>query len=138
MSSFANLQKMIRSLASVPSQVAKGASEDIAIAIQAEFDAGADPFGNAWAPLEPVTIDKGRFPPPLTDTHDMRDGIEVKPLRGAGIAVTFDETHPAVDHQYGTKYMDQRAILPDRMPDTWQRAIADSAEEAFARAKAAL
>jgi hypothetical protein len=136
MGSFANLQAMIGKLSRVPSQVARGASDGISAAIQAEFDAGTDPFGDEWAPLEPVTIDKGRFPPPLTDTHAMRDGIEVKPLRGAGISVTIPD--PGVHHQYGTKYMVARPIFPDRMPDTWQRAIADSAEEAFTRAKAAL
>ncbi len=136
MGSFANLQKMIRSLASVPSQVAKGASDGIALAIQAEFDAGADPFGNAWEPLEQATIDKGRSPPPLTDTRDMRDHIEVKPLQGAGIGVTIPD--PGVHHQYGTKFMVARPIFPDRMPDTWQRAIADSSDEAFARSKRAL
>jgi hypothetical protein len=136
MSSFANLQRMIRSLASVPSQVSAGAAEGISDAIQAELDAGTNPFGDPWAELEQATLDKGRFPPPLTDTHAMREGIIVAPMRGAGISVTIPD--PGVHHQYGTKHMVARPIFPDRMPDTWQRAIADSAEEAFARAKAAL
>ena len=136
MSSFANLQKMIRSLASVPSQVARGASDGIAREIQAEFDAGCDPFGHPWAELKPATLDKGRFPPPLTDTGNMRDGVTVQPLPGAGIGVTIPD--PGVHHQYGTKYMAARPIFPDRMPDTWQRAIADASEAAFRRSREAL
>jgi hypothetical protein len=31
-----------------------------------------------------------------------------------------------------------RPIFPDHMPDTWQRAIADSADAAFKRAKGSL
>jgi hypothetical protein len=136
MASFANLQKMIRSLASVPSQIARDASAGIAREIQAEFDAGVNPFGSPWAALKQATLDKGRTPPPLTDTGEMRHGIEVKPLRGAGIGVTIPD--PGVHHQYGTKYMAARPIFPDRMPDTWQRAIADASDEAFRRAKGSL
>lgn len=136
MGSFVNLQKMIRQLAKVPSQVASGACEGISQAIQDEFDAGSDPFGRQWAELRPATLAKGRTPPPLTDTHEMRDGIEVKPMPGAGIAVTIPD--PGVHHQYGTRDMVARPIFPDRMPDTWQRAIADAAEDAFGRARRAL
>lgn len=136
MGSFANLQKMLGQLGRVPSQVAAAGAEGIARAIQDEFDAGQDPFGNAWADLRPATYAKGRDLPPLTDTHAMRDGIEVKPMRGAGIAVTIPD--PGVHHQYGTKFMVARPIFPDRMPDTWQRALSDAADEAFARARSAL
>ena len=136
MGSFANLKKMIAGLGSIPSQIARDASEGIAQAIQDEFDAGTDPFGTAWAPLKKSTIAKGRTPPPLTDTSDMRDGIEVKPMRGAGISVTIPD--PGVHHQYGTRDMPARPIFPDHMPDTWQRAISDAADDAFARAKRAL
>jgi hypothetical protein len=136
MSSFANLQRMIGQLAKVPSQIVSGGADGIARAIQEEFDAGSDPFGRPWSELEQATLDKGRFPPPLTDTHAMRDGIEVKPMAGAGISVTIPD--PGVHHQYGTRYMVARPIFPDHMPDTWARALADSADEAFARAKGAL
>ena len=136
MGSFANLQKMLGQLGRVPSQVASSASEGIARAIQDEFDAGTDPFGRPWAELTEATVRKGRFAPPLTDTASMRDGIEVRPMRGAGIAVTIPD--PGVHHQYGTRYMVARPIFPDRMPDPWQRVLADSAEEAFSRARGAL
>jgi hypothetical protein len=136
MGSFANLKKVISQLARVPSQVAAGASEGIADAIRAEFDGGADPFGHPWEPLTEATLAKGRTPPPLTDTNAMRDGVEVRAMSGSGISVTIPD--PGVHHQYGTKYMVARPVFPDRMPDTWKRAIADSAEAAFARAKGAL
>lgn len=129
-----NLSARLRELASVPSQAAKEASESISDLIQEEFDAGTDPYGKSWAPLRPATLKKGRHPPPLTDTHNMRDSIDVQPMRGAGIQITLDET-PATFHQTGTVKMAKRPILPDggRMPPTWVDAIADAVDEAVQR-----
>ena len=129
-----NLAARLRELASVPSQAAKDASESISDLIQTEFDAGTDPYGKSWAPLRPATLKKGRHPPPLTDTHEMRDSIDVQPMKGAGIQITMNET-PAIFHQKGTVKMAKRPILPDgpRMPNTWVEAIAEATEDAVQR-----
>ena len=129
-----NLNARLRELASVPSQAAKEASDEISKLIQEEFDAGNDAYGKAWAPLRPATLKKGRHPPPLTDTHEMRDSIEVKPMQGAGIQITLNET-PAIFHQKGTEKMAKRPILPDgpRMPDSWDTAIHEATDEAVQR-----
>ena len=133
MADFADLQRVIRALAKVPSAVASDASESIDGLIRDQFAAGVDPYGEAWADLADATKAKGRSPPPLTDTGEMLGGIEVRPLQGAGISVTVPD--PGVHHQYGTANMPQRAIYPNHgMPDTWQRAIADAADAAFDRA----
>lgn len=135
---FSDLAASIRKLAEVPAQVAKGASEAIAQQIQDDFAAGLDPYGNAWEPLAEATLDKGRTPPPLTDTGAMRDSVSVTPMAGAGISITIDD--PAVHHQYGTINMPARPVFPNQreLPDTWQRAIADAAEDSFNRSLSAM
>ena len=135
---FADLAASLRKLSEIPAQVAAGASEKIAAQVQEDFDAGLDPFGNAWEPLAEATLAKGRHAPPLTDSGAMRDSIDVRPMQGAGISITIDD--PAVHHQYGTMYMPARPIIPNRsdLPDSWRRAIADAAEEAFERTTSAM
>lgn len=129
-----NLGSRLRELASVPSQAVKAASEDIADLIEKEFDAGNDAYGQPWAPLKKSTLKKGRHPPPLTDTRQLRESVEVKPMKGAGIQITLDEV-PGVFHQKGTKNMVKRPILPDgpRMPEPWTQAIASAADEAVSK-----
>lgn len=136
---FSDLLGMLGKLADVPSQIAKDASVGIADAIDAEFSAGLAPDGTPWTGLAESTMARGRSAPPLTDTHDMRDSVDVKPMRGAGISVTIDD--PAVHHQYGAPraHVPPRPILPSgKLPDTWQRAIADAADSAFDRAAGGL
>jgi hypothetical protein len=134
---FADLNRVLRELAKVPSQVAADASVSIAAEIEAQFDAGLDPYGQPWVGLSEATLGKGRFPPPLTDSGAMRGTVTVRPMPGAGISVTVDD--PAVHHQYGTRDMPARPILPNAgMPDTWQRAIAEATEAALDRAAGGL
>jgi hypothetical protein len=54
----------------------------------------------------------------------MRGGIDVKPLPGAGLAITFADAVPAVYHQNGTRYMARRPILPTgAFPKRWSDAL---------------
>lgn len=130
MGSFADIQKVIKALAKVPSQIASSASGKIADLIEAEYASGSDPYGRGWADLADSTKARGRSAPPLTDTGAMRGSVEVKPMPWAGIQVTIND--PAVHHQYGTVNMPQRAIYPNQaMPDTWKQAIQEAADEAF-------
>lgn len=118
----ANLSK----LASVPSQIAKDAAEGIRSAIEQEFEAGQDPYGRSWAALEQATIDKGRRPPPLTDSGDMSN-VEVTPSAGAGISIEFGAEYAGF-HQTGTRRMVARPPLPvGGFPKTWSDAISDAA-----------
>ena len=126
------LKDRLADLAGVPSRVAREVSGEIAELLQAEFDAGADPYGSPWTQLADSTIDRGRFPPPLTDTRAMRDSIRVAPLQSAGIGITID--HPAAPHQAGWRGPQgsgpKRPILPARgeLPRSWQKVIENAIE----------
>lgn len=120
------LVERIADLASTPSRAAKEVSRELTILIDQEFDEGEDPYGTPWKSLAPATEDKGRFPPPLTDTRAMRDSLRVKPMRGAGVSITI--AHPAAPHQTGWSGKQgtgpARPILPDReMPPEWEAII---------------
>lgn len=116
--------RTLRELAKVPARVAPEASDEINTLLQEGFDAGIDPYGNAWTALAPATLAKGRTPPPLTDTHAMRDGTQARPLSGAGIGL--EAPTPADRHQRGGVFLPVRKVLPDLgLPATWRAAIRD-------------
>lgn len=132
---FQRLHGTLRKLADVPSQAARAASARIADVIEQQFDSGTDPYGRAWAPLKPYTLAKGRFPPPLTDTREMRESVEVRPTASGGIEVTMGVDY-ATFHQTGTRDMAQRQIMPQSggLPASWSSAIADAVREATRKA----
>lgn len=126
----------LHALAGVPSQAAAQASEEIDAAIQVEFDAGIDPYGEPWEPLAESTKARGREDPPMTDTEALRDGLEVRPMRGAGISVTADVPYLGFHQGEGSPaaHVPPRHVLPeDELPDTWERAIADALDDAIER-----
>lgn len=128
----ASLQESLAQLADVPRKVAIVAAPKIAELIEAEFETGADPYGRAWAPLAASTVARGRTPPPLTDTRDLRDRTTVTPRPGgrAGIQIKMGRAYGQF-HQTGFKIHNargkrapKRAILPDHgMPASWRKAI---------------
>jgi hypothetical protein len=125
-SQMGKLEERIADLASVPSRAARAVASGLALEIEEEFADGRDPYGDPWAPLAPATIDKGRFPPPLTDTAAMRKSVAVRPMVGAGVAITVD--HPAQVHQTGWSGKSgtgpARPVLPSRaMPPAWEEII---------------
>jgi hypothetical protein len=130
------LARNISRLASVPSQASKDAAARIHGRLQEQFDKGTDPYGKPWAPLRPATVRAGRTSPPLTDTRVMRDhDLEVRPMPGAGIAITFNPEAPALFHQKGTKNMRARPILPTgAMPRGWNEDLRGATSGAVARA----
>jgi hypothetical protein len=136
MNGLGQLALNVEKLARVPAQVSKSASVGIRAALQEQFSAGTDPYGHPWKPLKPSTIKAGRHSPPLTNTRKMRDhDLEVKPLPGAGISVTFSPDAPAIFHQKGTPTMAARPILPTNvMPAPWNRALSGSSSAAVKRA----
>ena len=133
----ATIERMLESLSEVPSRAAREASEEIESLIVEQFARGEDPYGEPWEELAESTRRRGRTNPPLTDTHDMVDGLEVKPTAGAGIAVTLDQPYSRF-HQTGTKRMPARPILPTgELPEAWETAIAGAVVNAAARATGA-
>lgn len=135
-SEIGHLADRVADLAQVPSRAARRVARELEDEIQAEFDEGQDPYGRSWKPLAEATMDRGRTPPPLTDSADMRASARVRPLAGAGVGVSID--HPALPHQTGWSGPQgtgpARPILPDRdvLPDNWIEII-DEAVEAEVR-----
>lgn len=131
----AAMEARLVELATVPSRTARGVSDRLEELVQEEFDRGTDPYEEAWTPLAPATLARGRSAPPLTDTSAMRDSLRVFPLAGAGVGVTID--HPAGPHQTGWSGPQgsgpARPILPARgeLPDGWIEAIEAEATRAF-------
>lgn len=125
-SKMGKLAANVRRLAEVPSRVSARVAQDLAPLIQEEFDAGADPYGNSWSPLARATIDRGRRPPPLTDTEKMRRSVRVEPMQSAGVSITID--HLAQIHQTGwsgpRSSGPARPVLPSRtFPARWKETI---------------
>lgn len=122
----------INSLAGVPSRAAPQAARAIRRLITRQFNTGTDPFGRGWAPLAASTIARGRRAPPLTDTRRMRRGIRVNLLRPSGIGITVPDP-PSRFHQFGTRKMPRRAILPLRatLPKSWAAAIERAVRDEF-------
>lgn len=135
-----NLDQLARNigrLAAIPSRMAPAVSRELAALIQQEFNAGVDPYGRPWAKLKPSTLARGRRPPPLTNTGKMRGGITVKPMQGAGVEISFASDVPGIFHQYGTKKMAARPMLPrGAFPATWARAIERVGQTEFRKAGA--
>lgn len=112
-------------------QIALEASIEIFETIDSEFTLGSDPYGEAWAPLAPATLAKGRAMPPLTDTGAMRESLRVSVSEASIVASLPD---PAGYHQDGTRYMPARPVLPDYargLPDAWRASITDAGQRVF-------
>jgi phage virion morphogenesis protein len=129
-----NIAKSLRQLSRVPAQVAREAADALQTVAEQQFAAEVDPYGRPWAPLKPQTVKrKGGDTRILRRTDRMLDSLQIRPMRGAGISVTFSRAYSAF-HQIGTRHMVARKLLPHAgLPDAWQRAIADAAERAFDR-----
>lgn len=129
----------LRKLAGIPARISREVSGELREMIEEEFDVGADPYGNAWAPILPSTAAQRSQTslPPLSDTERMRASLRVKPSRGAGVAITIDD--PAGIHQTGWKgghngsHGPARPVLPGgAFPARWREAI-DATSEARIR-----
>jgi hypothetical protein len=129
------LADRLADLAGVPSRAAPRVAQGINRRMVEDFDEGHDPYGTAWKPLATATVDKGRTPPPLTDTSTMRDTLKVRPLPRVGVGIVID--HPAAPHQSGWSGRQgsgpARPIVPQRneLPAEWQAMIAKVVSEEF-------
>jgi phage gpG-like protein len=94
------LSALVRKLATVPSKASSKIAQDLNREIQRNFSAGVDPFGRKWKKLAPATLEGGRHPPPLTDTHAGRKSVTVKPMRGAGVMIVVGLLY-MIYHQFG-------------------------------------
>ena len=88
--------QVARSLARLPSQVARKTAADISREIQRQMDASKDPDGNAWRPK------KNGQPSYLKKTGRGRATIKVTPTSGAGLKITVGTKYMPF-HQFGGK-----------------------------------
>lgn len=124
--------------------------------IDKEFSAGRDPYGKPWKPLATATLAKGRTPPPLTDTGEMRTSVKVS-AKGNSVEYSIEDPKAGF-HQFGTrrklerkraKYVGgkhvatmthglgipPRPILPEgKAPASWTKAIKAIASKIIGKA----
>lgn len=137
MGSIADISRLANNLARlarIPSQVAARAAPKIQALIEAQFPAGQDSYGKAWAALRDATLAK-HPPPPLTDTGDASRSVEVRPTAGAGIAISIGASYmlPHQDgfhHVNGGYQVEARPLLPrGTFPRAWREAIEEATKE---------
>jgi hypothetical protein len=110
--------RALRELARVPSRASGPASKAIAKLIDDEFANGTDPYGKPWRPIKDSTIARKGSSQINIETTDLRRGIDVRPMRGAGIQIT-------VSVPYAVYVQRVRPVLPTRqLPSSWAQAIA--------------
>ena len=90
--------------------------------IQEQYAQGRAPWGNQWAPLAESTVAKGRTPPPLDDTGNMKRKSKTVPTV-KGIRTRIPS--PAPFHQSGTSKMPARPLVPygDMLPPSWAKPL---------------
>lgn len=128
--------RSVEQLAYVPRKVAVVAAPKITRLLRQQFRNGTDPYGRAWRPLRPATVAKGRRPPPLTETGDLRDGTKAKVAR-AGIRLSVRSPY-GVYHQTGFvnartgRHVAPRRILPQfGLPAAWTSVLREASRHAF-------
>lgn len=117
---FGEFRRALASLAKVPAVISQPVADGIQKIVKRNFRQGVDPYGNAYEPLTPGSIARGRRNPPLRKFANV---ASVRPLGPAGVAVTV--AHPQAGfHQTGTTHMAKRIVFPDRdVPAEWKAII---------------
>ncbi len=129
---FPGVMAALRGLADVPSRTTKAVAPLLLARWRADWRAGKDPHGRAWAPLAPATLAKGRTPPPMIDTGGTLASTAVRPLKGSGIAITVGGY--ASLHMRSTANRPARTTVPTMgVPASWRAIIAKAAKEQAAK-----
>lgn len=130
---FPEVTAALRALAEVPSRATKTAAPLLLARWRADWRAGKDPHGRAWAPLAPMTIAKGRTPPPMIETGGTLASASVKPMRGAGLAITVGGF--ASLHMRSTRNRPARPAVPTAgVPSSWRAIVVKAAKDQAAKA----
>lgn len=110
-----DLQAIARLLAN-PTQPLREIGEHLINRIDDTFRKQEDPYGSKWAPLSAATIKakrkRGGIQKILQDTGRMRATANYR-VTGSKLVVGLSDRKAAF-HQYGTRRMPARPILPDR------------------------
>jgi hypothetical protein len=130
--SFAQLAKLREGLARLEQQgveaVAEAGAKSLRKVVEAEYRQGKGPDGERWAPL--ASGDASH----LTDTREMRDTTTV--VHGvSGITTRIaGKRNQAVYHQYGTKKMPARPLVPktdEPLPKSWAEPLQQAGTKAL-------
>ncbi len=127
---FGEYARALNELAKVPAEISTPVAKSIQADMRRKFRLGQDPYGKAYAPLRPASLDRGRTPPPLRKYARF---AEATPLAGAGVSVSV--SHPQAGfHQTGTANMAKRIVVPDRaVPKAWTEMIATEFRKSLRR-----
>lgn len=135
---FAGLQQLTANLAelsSIPSQASREAADSIDGRLKQQFIDETDPYGNAWDELQETTVArKGGDSRILQRSDAMAQATEAVTGSGAGVIASSNET--AQWHQWGTKNMVARPVLPGEdtgLPETWEADISTALQNAADR-----
>lgn len=131
------LQKLQKQLLDTKLQdrVGKACAAALELEIERQYRKGVDPYNEAWAELAPATKAKGRTPPPLTATGEMKKNSKVQAISGfKGLRIKIEKpSKPDVPqfHQSGTENMPERKLVPDggKLPKTWEMVIVIAASK---------
>ena len=133
----ASLRATLKAVPELKREIKARVAEKLQEQLDHQYATGTDPDNEAWAELAPSTLARGRKPPPLDDTGEMkRHSKAVAGLQG--IRVRIDKpSKPVVPelHQAGTEHMPQRMIVPDPgapVPAAWKAAVELGAGEVLA------
>jgi hypothetical protein len=116
--------------ASFLEEIASECAGEIEGLIQRGFQTATDPYGQVWAPRK---LAAGRTTPPnfpLDRTGEMKGSFHVEPS-AQGVRVENPVIYsPFIN--YGTRFMDARAMLPteDGLGE-WERPLTDAAQRVF-------
>ncbi len=135
MSGLRDLTERLAELDDIPSRIAREVSDGINAELADQFNAGTDPYGNAWDPLLPQTVRRKKGDARiLRRTDALSSNTIAKPSQGAGVEISSVEY--GMRHQGGTVHMVARPILPDgeELPEAWQEVIEKASEKAVRKA----
>jgi len=139
---FGRLQRELERLARTPRRVAVIAAPQITRELGREFAHGADPYGHAWTPLRPSTLQK-HGPPPLTHTGALagRTRAMVRDGNRAGIHIVLGRAYgyfAQAGFRVGKTRVKPRRILPERgMPARWREILVAAFRQATREARSA-
>lgn len=135
-SAAARYANVARELQKVPSRVSAQAAPAIERMWRKSYRAEQDPYGRPWAKLAPSTIARKGFDTIMVETGETYKATRVRPLAGAGIALTTG--HKAQWHLEATGNRPARPVLPlHGLPAPWRERIrkitVDAARKAVRR-----
>ena len=134
-SQIATIRAALRELQKVPSRAAKRVEQYLNDRLQEMFDRGVDPYGNAWAPLLPSTVQRKKGDARILQRSDeMRGDTYARAASKSGINIHVGGA--GYWHQTGTAHMVARRILPQfGLPAKWRADIKRIVEEEIRKAK---